>query len=114
MVRGDILLIRLPSNRGGHEQAGRRPAVTVQADHPPSVNSPLLMVIPCTSKLNALRFPHTVRVEPSDQNGLTMPTVLLVFQLRAIDRQRILQKIGRLEPNYLGQVNNELQSLLGL
>lgn len=114
MARGDVLLIELPKSTGGHEQAGRRPAIAVQADQPPSVNSPLLMIVPCTSKLHALRFPHTIRVEPSNQNGLNRPTILLVFQLRAIDRQRILQKIGSLEQNYIDQVNDEMQHLLGL
>jgi mRNA interferase MazF len=61
-----------------------------------------------------LRFAYTLRVEPSAMNGLTVPSVLLVFQLRAIDQQRILGTLGRLEQTYLDQLDLEMKRLLGL
>ena len=112
MARGDVLKIDLPLTRG-REQAGYRPAVAVQTDAT-SVQSPTLMIVPFTGKLNALRFPHTIRVEPSSENGLTSPSVLLVFQLRAIDQQRIQNKIGELEQHYLDQLDAEMKNLLNL
>ena len=112
MARGDVLIIELPSS-GGREQAGRRPAIAVQADSTDS-QLPTLMIVPITSKLNAQRFPHTILVDPSQTNGLTSPSVLLVFQLRAIDRQRIQKKIGELEQYYLDQLDIEMQNLLNL
>jgi mRNA interferase MazF len=72
------------------------------------------MIIPLTGQLSALRFPYTIRVEPSSVNGLTRASVLLVFQLRAIDRRRIRGTIGRLEQDYLNQLNTQMRSLLGL
>jgi len=115
MARGDVLLVELPPppSGAGHEQAGRRPAIAVQADLP-SANLPTLMIVPLTGQLDALRFPYTIRVEPSDVNGLTQPSVLLVFQLRAIDRRRILGTIGRLEQEYLDQLDNEMRRMLSL
>ncbi len=110
MARGDVLRVELPA-QAGKEQAGVRPAVAVQADE---ADSPTLMIVPFTSQLEALRFTHTIRVEPSAANGLTLPSVLLVFQLRAIDRRRIVSTIGRLEPNYLDQLEAELYRLLDL
>ena len=62
--------------------------------------------------LSALRFPFTVRIEPSEQNGLTKPTVAMVFQLRAIDRKRIIRKIGELELQYLALVDAEIWQML--
>ncbi len=115
MARGDVLRIELPSPPGGvgHEQAGRRPAIAVQTDLT-SASLPTLMIVPLTGQLSALRFPHTIQVEPSRANGLTQPSVLLVFQLRAIDRQRILGRIGCLEQNYLDQLDAEIRRMLNL
>lgn len=115
MARGDIVTVNLPSPSGppGVEQIGQRPAVAVQTDTTDH-RLPTTMIVPMTSNLNALRFPHTFRVNPSPQNGLTMPSVLLVFQLRAIDKQRLGQRIGRLEQHHLEQLETELGSLLNL
>ncbi len=55
-----------------------------------------------------------LRIEPSAMNGLTVPSVLLVFQLRAIDQRRILGTVGRLEQEYLDQLEIEMKRLLGL
>lgn len=70
------------------------------------------MVVPVTSSLGALRFPFTVKIQPSEQNGLTLPFVAMVFQVRAIDRKRIIRKIGELEIDYLAQVDVEIWQML--
>ncbi len=72
------------------------------------------MVVPVTSQLGALRFPYTIRVEPSPMNGLASPSVLLVFQLRVIDRRALVGTMGRLESAYLEQLDSELRRLLAL
>ena len=79
MARGDVLLVTLPpSDR--REQSGRRPAIAVQTD---LAGEPMLLVAPVTSNLAALRFAFSVRVEPSSDNGLTTPSVVMVFQMRS-------------------------------
>ncbi|HID62966.1 MAG TPA: type II toxin-antitoxin system PemK/MazF family toxin [Anaerolineae bacterium] len=115
MARGDVLRVEFPYPPGGagREQAGRRPAIAVQTDVT-SASLPTLMVVPLTGRLSALRFPHTIQVEPSEVNGLTQPSVLLVFQLRAIDHRRIPGKIGRLEQHYLNQLDEEMRRMLSL
>jgi mRNA interferase MazF len=76
MARGDVLLVGLPeSNR--REEQGNRPAIAVQND---VATSPMLMIVPVTSSLGALRFSFTVKIEPSNFNGLTLPSVAMVFQ----------------------------------
>jgi mRNA interferase MazF len=74
----------------------------------------MVMVVPVTSKLAALRFPHTIQVNPSSANGLTEPSVLLVLQLRALDRSRLDRAIGHLEESYLRQLDEEIRQMLGL
>lgn len=108
MARGDILLVGLPESER-REEKGNRPAVAVQAD---IASSPMLMIVPVTSALAALRFPFTVRIEPSSTNGLTLPSVAMVFQLRAIDRKRIIRKIGELEADDLAQIDAEIWRML--
>lgn len=115
MKRGDIVLVNLPqtADGAGHEQVGTRPALVVHDDTTSDTLS-VIMIVPFTSNLKAQRFPHTILVEPTKENGLTVPSVLLVFQLRAIDRQRVTRKIGRLENELIEKVNQEMKDLLGL
>ena len=115
MARGEILSVDLPVPvyRGGHEQLGCRPAIVVQTDVA-DTNLPTTIIVPFTSNISALHFPHTLRIDPSPQNGLTRPSVLLVFQLRAIDKKRIGNRIGRLEKHYLQQLEVEMRNLLAL
>lgn len=102
----------MPLGHRGHEQTGFRPSIVVQADlHESDLST--TMIIPFTSKLQAMRFPHTMLIEPSADNGLSVPSVLLVFQLRAIDKRRINRTVGHLEASYTIQLENEIKSLLG-
>lgn len=108
MARGDILLVSLPDS-DKREEKGNRPAIVVQIE---IAASPMLMVVPVTSSLGALRFPFAVRIEPSEMNSLTLPSVAMVFQMRAIDKKRIVRKIGELDPEYLKQVDLEIWRML--
>jgi mRNA interferase MazF len=91
----DIHWATLP-DRAGHEQRGRRPVVIWQDTTAfPAVTT--ILVIPLTSRLNTLRFPGTLLVQPTNLNQLAMPSVALVFQLGACDVRRIGGRLGRLD-----------------
>ena len=108
MARGDVLLVSLPpSDR--REQSGRRPAVAVQTDQ---AGEPMLIVAPVTSNLAALRFSFTVRVEPSPENRLTLPSIIMVFQMRAIDKARIIRRIGRVSNEDMERIDAEIWRIL--
>jgi mRNA interferase MazF len=108
MARGDVLLVALPASNRREEQ-GTRPAIAVQTD---LALSPMLMLVPITSSVGALRFPFTVKIEPSATNGLNLTSIAMVFQLRAIDPKPIVRKIGELEPEYLAQIDAEIWQML--
>jgi mRNA interferase MazF len=108
MPRGDIVLVSLPDS-DRREEKGNRPAIAVQAN---IVNCPMLTIVPVTSSLGALRFPFTVKIEPSELNGLTLSSVAMVFQIRAIDRKRIIRKIGELKSKYLTLIDVEIWQML--
>lgn len=108
MARGDILVVSLPAT-DGREQSGRRPAVAVQTD---IVGDPMLMIAPITSNLAASRFSFSVLVEPSVENGLTVPSVIMIFQMRAIDKTRIIRKIGQLSSDDMQRIDAEIWRML--
>ncbi len=72
----------------------------------------MLMVAPITSNLKAQRFSFSVRVEPSVENGLSDPSIIMVFQMRAIDKRRIVRKLGRLSSTDMKRVDLVIWQML--
>jgi len=108
MKKGEIWVVNMGST-DGHEQEGTRPAVVI-AD----VVGSVITVIPCTSNLESLRFPFTLAVEPSSKNGLAKMSVAVVFQLRAIDKSKLKNKIGVLDKKAVKSINVLMKKMLGL
>src|SRR3990167_709054 len=102
MKRGDIVLVEIP-NVDGHEQHGFRPAIVVG---PLVANT--IVVIPLTTNIEALRFPYTHIISPNGSNGLKGKSIALIFQIRAIDKKRVIRKIGKLNKK---ELNNTLKIL---
>jgi mRNA interferase MazF len=115
MSRGDIWAVEfpIPAGSSGHEQIGTRPAVVVQTDLD-DARLPTTIVVPMTSKPGANRFPYAIEITASDQNGISRASVLLVFQLRAIDKRRLGKKLGNLEPHYIHRMEDGIRTILGL
>lgn len=108
MKKGEIWLVDIfPA--GGHEQEGARPAI-ILADTKTSV----VIIVPCTANLQALRFPHTIRIEPTKRNGLDLDSIALVFHVRAIDKRKMKSRIGTLESQTMNLINHALKKLLAL
>ena len=105
---GDLYWVELPT-RGGHAQAGRRPAIIAQT----LAALPTVLIVPLTSQLDALRFPGTVLVEASKQNGLRHNSVALVFQLTAVDKRYITEQLGKVSDAVMAQIWSALDALTG-
>lgn len=103
-----MLLVNLAVS-DGREQSGRRPVVAVQTD---IVGEPMLMVAPITSNLKALRFTFTVQIDQSPENGLQVPSIIMIFQMRSVDKGRIVRKIGQLSNADLDRVDAEIWKML--
>jgi len=108
---GDIHWTDLPA-ANGREQRGRRPAVILQDDHYAGT-LPVVLVVPLTTARAAMRFAGTTLVRPTAENGLRQVSVALVFQLRAIDRRRIQERIGSVSAEVLHEIFEELGKLTG-
>jgi mRNA-degrading endonuclease toxin of MazEF toxin-antitoxin module len=111
MQRGEVWKVDIPF-APGHAQAGMRPAVIVQ-DEAFLVALPTILIVPFTGSQRATRFPGTVLVQPDGHNGLTAPSVALVFQTRVLDQRYCLQRLGVLDPATLDQIFAELDKLTG-
>ena len=111
MSVGDIHWVDLPA-ANGREQRGRRPAVVLQDDDYGG-DLPVVLVIPLTTARTAMRFAGTTLIRPTAENGLPQTSVALVFQLRAIDRRRIQDRIGTVNAEVLQAMFEELEKLTG-
>ena len=108
MKKSEIWLIELPSING-REQKGTRPAIIMS-----EAEASIAIVIPFTSNIQALRFLNTIEVKPSKQNGLADISVALIFHIRAIDKKRMIRKIGVLEEPIIREANEMLRKMLDL
>jgi mRNA interferase MazF len=111
LAQGEIYWVAFPPS-DGREQMGRRPALIAQGGVVLQ-SLPTIWVVPITSNLRAAHFPGTICIDPNKENGLTAPSVLLVFQLRAIDKRRLIQLAGKVSPPQLDQVLSMIDQLLG-
>lgn len=111
MKPGDIHWVELPPSVG-HEQVGRRPAIILQDDSYAG-GVPLVIVIPLTGAIAASRFAGTLVLEPSAMNGLPKTSVALVFQVRAIDRNTVRERIGAADADTIVSIHALLDRLTG-
>lgn len=107
MKKGDIYFVNLSSGFG-HEQYGFRPAVLIS----PSIAG-LVVVVPLTKNLEALRFPYTLSIIDSSLNNLEQNSAALIFQIKSIDKNRLLKKIGVLSPSDLKKIDLQMKKMLG-
>lgn len=108
MTVGEVRWVELPA-RGGHAQAGRRPAVIVQS----TTGLPTTLIIPLTTQLDALRFAGTILVETDSQNGLRRASVALVFQLTAVDNRYVADRLGVVSKEVLEEIWTAFDKLTG-
>ena len=115
-MRGAVVNVDLPPPRNPptRVQAGRRPAVVLHSEDSRG-QLPVTLVVPGTSQLRALRFPHTVRIEPSRENGLSKSTVFLCFQVQPVDDSIIDPTVrGTLSADDLESIEAAVRDALGL
>ena len=74
---------------------------------------PVVLAVPLTTATSTLRFPGTLLIPPGAENGLRQPSVALVFQMRAVDRRRIGDRVGTVSAAVLAEIFAALDKLLG-
>ena len=109
--RGDIYYADL-SPVIGSEQGGLRPVLIVQNDVG-NRYSPTVIAAAITSKMSKTKLPTHIDI-PGQNAGLSKDSVILLEQVRTIDKQRLKEKMGHLDQSTMNHVNNAIQVSFGL
>ena len=109
--RGDIYYADL-SPVVGSEQGGLRPVLVIQNDIG-NKYSPTVIVSAITSKMSKAKLPTHIDVLAS-QVGLAKDSVILLEQIRTIDKLRLKEKMGHLDDGTMQSVNSALSVSFGL
>jgi mRNA interferase MazF len=109
--RGDVFYADL-SPVIGSEQGGTRPVLVVQNDIG-NRYSPTVIVSAITSHIDKARLPTHVEL-PSATSGLEKDSVILLEQVRTLDKRRLKEKVSHMDDDLMGQVDAALAISLGL
>ena len=109
--KGDLFFADL-SPVVGSEQGGVRPVLVVQNDVG-NKYSPTIIVAAVTSQTGKAKLPTYVELKAT-QGGLSKNSVVLLEQLRTIDKQRLKERIGSLSDSQLPVVDEALGVSLGI
>ncbi len=109
--RGDIYYADL-SPVVGSEQGGIRPVLIVQNDVG-NKYSPTVIAAAITSQINKAKMPTHIELAAKEY-GLNKDSVILLEQIRTIDKKRLREKIGHLDERLMSEVNEALLVSFGL
>lgn len=109
--RGDIYYADL-SPVVGSEQGGMRPVLIVQ-NNVGNKHSPTVIAAAITSQIGKARLPTHIELSARTY-GLSRDSVVLLEQVRTIDKRRLKEKMGRLDESLMNQVNSALTVSFGL
>jgi len=109
--RGDMFYADL-SPVVGSEQGGVRPVLVIQNDIGNKF-SPTVIIAAITSQINKAKLPTHVEIN-AQEYGIQKDSVILLEQVRTIDKKRLREKIGHLDDKLMEQVNDALSISFGL
>lgn len=109
--RGDIFYADL-SPVVGSEQGGIRPVVIVQNDTG-NKHSPTVIAAAITSQKNKANLPTHISLK-SEKTGLIEDSIVLLEQVRTIDKSRLKERMGRLNNKEMNQIDNAIQISFGI
>lgn len=109
--RGEIYLVNFDPTVGA-EITKTRPALIVQNDIA-NRHSPITIVCAITSQFEEPLYPTEVLVSPPE-GGIKMNSVVLGNQIRSVDKQRLVRRLGALRPGTMHRVDGALKVSLSL
>ncbi len=109
--RGDIFYANLNPVIGS-EQGGLRPVLILQNDIG-NTYSPTTIVAAITSRIKRAKLPTHIELK-ADRYDLEKDSVVLLEQLRTIDKQRLKERVGHLDEETMAKVNVALEISLSL
>lgn len=109
--RGDIFYADL-SPVVGSEQGGIRPVLIVQNDVG-NKYSPTVIAAAITSRMTKNRLPTHIEVDATEY-GLAKDSIILLEQIRTLDKKRLRERMGHLDDISMTSVNKALSVSFGL
>jgi len=109
--RGDVYYAELDPVIGS-EQGGVRPVLIVQNDIG-NKYSPTIICAAITSQMNKAKLPTHIEIDCTKYT-LVKDSVVLLEQVRTVDKQRLREKIGHLDENFMARVDRALRVSFGL
>jgi len=109
--RGDVWLEQPSRGLIGHEQQGQRPVVVVSGDGINAGPWPLVIVVPLSTRDRGI--PLHVRITPPD-GGVRTSSVVLVEQIHAADRERLVEHWGRVSSATMRESKTDSRIVLDL
>ena len=109
--RGDIFYADL-SPVVGSEQGGMRPVLIVQNDTG-NKHSPTVIAAAITSQMGKARLPTHIELS-APSCGLNRDSVILLEQVRTIDKSRLRERMGKLDGPTMDKVDNAIAVSFGL
>jgi|HubBroStandDraft_1064217.scaffolds.fasta_scaffold03363_6 mRNA interferase MazF len=110
--RGDIYLTALDP-AVGHPGQKTRPALVIQNDTS-NRHGAVTLIAPITSNVRLPISPLHVLLPAGPSTGLTVPSVAVFNQIRAVDRKRLIKKLGSVDALILAQAGDAIEAALGL
>jgi mRNA interferase MazF len=110
LKRGEVWLANLNPSQGS-EQAGVRPVIIFQNDIV-SQFSTTIITIPLTTNLRRASLPICLLIEQKE-GGLAQDSVALCFQMRVLDKTRLIRRLGQLHPKTITQLETVVLLTLG-
>lgn len=111
ILRGDIFLSDLSPIRGS-EQGGKRPVLIIQ-NNIGNRYSPTVVVALITAKQSKAKIPTHIDVKATEQ-GVVKDSIIMLEQIRTIDKSRLIQKMGCIDAAVLKEVDNAIRISLSL
>lgn len=109
--RGEVYFADL-SPVVGSEQGGVRPVLVVQNDIGNKF-SPTVIVAAITAQIQKAKLPTHVEIE-AEPHGFERKSVILLEQIRTLDKQRLTDKITELDASKMAEIDHALEVSLGL
>ena len=108
MIQREIWYADLNPTKGS-KQKGFRPVVIISGN---MLNTYLPVVIACPLTSKIKNYKGNVVLEPTETNGLSKPSEVMIFHIRSISKDRLVKKIGSIAPEELAILKKGLDDIL--
>ncbi len=111
--RGDVLLVNLETTRGSEQRGRSCPCLVVS---PGPLNEALrgIVVCPITDARHIKRSELGLIFLPSGEGGINEDSLVIVFQIRMIDKRRVIRRLGSVSEPYMVEVTESINAVLDI